>query len=168
MLTTPRLILRPLTLNDLEGFQEIRGDAETMRYYPQVYTRSETEARIHRALDSYARGIPDFWAVTLKDTAEFVGVCGIKLQVVDGVPEKEIGYLFQRRHWHQGYATEAATAWRDYGFDVLHEPYLISLIRPVNHPSQRVAQRVGMVRTRTVIFEGLEHDVWTIHRPPTA
>jgi [ribosomal protein S5]-alanine N-acetyltransferase len=164
MIITSRLLLRPLTMEDVDGLQEIRGDPEAMRYYPQVYTREETEARVRRALESYARGISDFWAVTLKDTAEFVGVCGIKLQVVEGVEEREIGYLLVRRHWHHGYATEAAAAWRDYGFDVRHEPYLISLIRPINLPSQRVAERVGMTRTRTVMFEGLEHEVWRIER----
>jgi ribosomal-protein-alanine N-acetyltransferase len=164
MLVTERLVLQPLTLEDIDGFQVIRGDPEAMRFYPKVYTREETEERVRRAIENYERGIPEFWTVTLKETAEFLGVCGIKLQSVEGKPEKEIGYLFQRRHWHHGYATEAACAWRDYGFDVLHEPYLISLIRPENLPSQRVAERVRMTRTRGVMFEGMVHDVWKIER----
>jgi RimJ/RimL family protein N-acetyltransferase len=56
----------------------------------------------------------------------------------------ELGYDFRSEFWNQGYATEAATAVRDYAFDVLKLPMLISLIRVGNLASKRVAEKAGM------------------------
>ena len=54
---------------------------------------------------------------------------------------------------------------RDYAFRVLAPPRVISLIRPENVPSQRVAGRVGMAPTEPVQFAGLEHIVFALARP---
>jgi len=161
---TPRLLLRPLTLADADDYFGIVGDPLAMRYYPQIRDRAYAEQRIAAALERYARGEHDFWAVTLKSSGEFLGVCGLKVQIVEGAPENEIGYLFLARHWHHGYATEAASAWRNHAFNVLGYSYVISLIRPENEPSQRVAMRVGMARGRQVEYQGILHDVWRLDR----
>lgn len=63
----------------------------------------------------------------------------------------EIGYLFERKHWHNGYATEAARACRDYAFDVLGASEVCSIIRDTNVASQAVALRNGMKRTDSAI-----------------
>ena len=55
-----------------------------------------------------------------------------------------MGYLFLRAHWHQGFATEAARACRDWAFSILRAPRVYSVIRDTNVASQRVAQRNGM------------------------
>jgi hypothetical protein len=57
--------------------------------------------------------------------------------------EIEIGWILARRHWRQGYATEAALALRDWAFRELGIPRLISLIHPLNHASVRVAEKIG-------------------------
>jgi [ribosomal protein S5]-alanine N-acetyltransferase len=63
---------------------------------------------------------------------------------MDDMNAAELGYDFRSEFWNQGYATEAACAVRDYAFDVLHLPQLISLIRVGNLASRRVAEKVGM------------------------
>jgi RimJ/RimL family protein N-acetyltransferase len=63
---------------------------------------------------------------------------------VAGQSIAELGYDFRSDYWNQGYATEAALAVRDYAFDVLQLPQLISLIRVGNLASKRVAEKVGM------------------------
>jgi len=65
----------------------------------------------------------------------------------------EIGYLFRRDCWHKGYATEAATACKQYAFETLGANEVCSIIRDTNTASQRVALRNGM----TV------KDSWTKH-----
>ncbi|MEM8531784.1 MAG: GNAT family N-acetyltransferase [Chloroflexota bacterium] len=67
------------------------------------------------------------WIAVLKQTNQFVGQCGLVLQEVENRSEVEIGYLFLRKLWGQGLATEAACACRDYGFDQLGFTRLISL-----------------------------------------
>jgi ribosomal-protein-alanine N-acetyltransferase len=56
----------------------------------------------------------------------------------------ELGYDFRSHYWNQGYATEAAAAVRDYAFQTLQIPRLISLIRVGNSASRRVAEKIGM------------------------
>ena len=63
---------------------------------------------------------------------------------VDGVQMAELGYDFRSDFWNRGYATESALAVRDYAFEVLKLPQLISLIRIGNLASKRVAEKVGM------------------------
>ena len=57
----------------------------------------------------------------------------------------EVGYLFERVHWHKGYATEAAVACKRYAFETLGAQEVFSIIRDSNLPSQAVARRNGMV-----------------------
>jgi ribosomal-protein-alanine N-acetyltransferase len=66
------------------------------------------------------------------------------MQRVDDLPEVEVGYLFLRKYWGQGLATEAARASHDYGINQLGYSRLISLIDPRNIASKRVAEKIGM------------------------
>ena len=61
----------------------------------------------------------------------------------------EIGYLFQRDFWHQGYAIEAAKACKDYAFEILDVKEVYSIIRDTNTASKRVAIRNGMSKIDT-------------------
>ncbi len=63
----------------------------------------------------------------------------------------EIGYLFERSHWHNGYAAEAAKACRQYAFETLNAAEVCSIIRDTNIASQNVAIRNGMTMTDTWI-----------------
>lgn len=58
----------------------------------------------------------------------------------------EIGYLFQREFWHNGFATEAAKACKKYAFEQLNAQEVYSIIRDTNVASQKVAERNGMNR----------------------
>jgi RimJ/RimL family protein N-acetyltransferase len=91
-----------------------------------------------------------------------VGDCGIVVQEVEGERLYEIGYHLRRDLWGQGLATEAAIACRDWAFANLTAARLISLIRPENLPSCRVAERVGMTVWKEVDWHGLRHLVYSI------
>jgi RimJ/RimL family protein N-acetyltransferase len=100
----------------------------------------------------------------LKSTGEMIGDCGITLQDVDGESMREIGYHLRRDVWGQGFATEAARACRDYGFAKLNAEALVSLIRPENLLSRRVAERNGMTGWKETIHAGLPHLVYRVLR----
>jgi len=93
-----------------------------------------------------------------------IGDCGIIRQHVENEFLYEIGYHLRRDHWGQGFATEAATACRDWAFANLKTDRLISLIRPENLPSRRVAERNGMVVWKEINWRGLRHHVYAINR----
>ncbi len=117
------------------------------------------------AASSYAKNGHGLWAVEFNETGLFAGQCGLISQVVEGIPEVEIGYLLKSCYWHHGYATEAAAACRDYGFHALGKDSLISLIRPENTPSRRVAERVGMTIEKKTLHRKIEHFLYRLRRP---
>ncbi len=165
---TKRLSLRRLTDGDFDELYAMFNDPLVMRYYPGLKDRAETAQWLGWQRESYERHGHGLWAVELRSSGELVGQVGLLAQTVDGLVETEIGYLLKSAHWHNGYATEAAIGCRDYGFDVLGRPHLISLIRPVNEPSRSVAERVGMSVWKSVDRRGWEHLVYRIRREKAA
>lgn len=144
VLETARLILRQMTLDDVDPLLQVFSDPETMRFYPKPFDRAMTQGWIEWNLNNYRHHGFGLWALVLKQSNTVVGDCGLVVQEVEGVQEVEIGYHVRRDVWGQGLATEAARACRDYGFNQLRRTRLISLIHRDNWASRRVAERNGM------------------------
>ena len=68
-----------------------------------------------------------------------------------------MGYLFNKAYWHKGYATEAATACKEYAFKTLGADSVCSIIRDTNIPSQQVAIRnkMTMIDTWKKVYKGI-------------
>lgn len=82
-----------------------------------------------------------------------------------GKGETELGYDFRSDHWKQGFATEAAAAVRDFGFHSLRLPRIISLIRPGNRSSQRVAEKIRMTLAEEISRSGQAYWVYAVSPP---
>ena len=141
---TQRLFMRRLTQADIGALSEILKDEETMTAYEGAFSDEEVREWLDRQLSRYEKWGFGLWAVVLKETGEMIGQCGLTMQPWKEREVLEIGYLFQRRYWHQGYATEAARACKRYAFEVLKAEEVCSIIRDTNTASQRVALRNGM------------------------
>jgi len=164
ILETPRLILREMTLSDLDFVADMLADPEVMRFYPKCYSRAEAEHWVRRQVNRYASHGHGLWLVLEKATSEPVGQVGLIPQQVDGIEEAEVGYLIHRPFWRRGLATEAAAASRDYAFQTLGRTRVISLIRPENLPSQGVACKIGMKPEKRTVHAGLDHLVFSVSR----
>jgi len=164
VLETQRLVLREFQHEDLDALAAILCDRETMRYYPVSFDSAAVADWIQRNRTRYANHGHGLWAMILKSTRELIGDCGLVRQSVDAVDEIEIGYHVRRDLWNQGYASEAARACRDYGFANLKVDRLISLIRPENLASRRVAEKNGMTIWKEVTKADLLHYVYAIKR----
>src|SRR5439155_5805208 len=100
----------------------------------------------------YARDGFGLWAIELKETGRLVGDCGPAIREVEGTPEVEMGWHVNGNQWGRGLATEAAAASRDWVFEWLGLPRVISLIQSRNVPSRRVAEKIGMSVEREVPY----------------
>lgn len=157
ILSTDRLTLREITTADLPLLHRIFGDAECMRYYPGIKSVDETASWFQRlAFDSYANHGFGLWAVTDRQSGTLLGDCGITLQETSAGLEPEIGYHLLRDQWGKGYAGEAAAACRDHALDSLGLSQIVSIVRPDNTRSQRVAERVH--RRRETFFKAAGSD----------
>jgi RimJ/RimL family protein N-acetyltransferase len=92
------------------------------------------------------------------------------MQENEGKEILEIGYLFKKKHWKKGYATEAAKACRDYTFEVLKVENVYSIIRDSNTASQNVALRIGMKKVSETMKRYYDmdmlHYVYEIKKDP--
>lgn len=161
---THRLILRELTLDDVEDLAQIYADPVVMKYYPNPISRQETKYQITRMINGYQQRGWGLWATIHKADRKFIGRCGLIPQLVAGDPEVEIGYMLAKDYWGQGLATEAACASRDYGFRMGCER-LISLIAPGNIASQKVAIKTGLCYVKDTIFLGRTVQIYAIAAP---
>lgn len=134
-------------------------DEEACAYIPKfdLPTHKEVAAFwIERQVARYNEKRYGLQALRLKDTGEFIGLCGLLMQEVDGVEELEIGYHVLKKHWGKGYAPEAAKVFLDYAQKNLGVDSVISIIDVENMKSQRVAEKNGFVREKRTVFMGLD------------
>jgi len=163
ILETKRLELREMSLDDVDFVASMLSDPAVMQFYPKRYTRGEAQVWVERQIARYDEHGHGLWLVQDKTTGEPVGQVGLVQQFIEETAETELGYLIHRQFWRQGLATEAAQGCCEYAFCRLQKEQLISLIRPVNTPSQGVAKNVGMNwNGRRVQHANLEHYVFSI------
>jgi ribosomal-protein-alanine N-acetyltransferase len=160
-----RLRMRPMTLDDVDNLLMIFADPAAMEFWPALKTREEIVRSVEWMQRSYRENGYGLWAAALKDTGEFVGRVGlIRQDDVAGRVEVEVAYALVPRHWHRGYATEAARACRDWAFTHLDCDCVISLVHTRNLPSCRVAERNGMRVVAEITRWNLPHRVYAITR----
>lgn len=146
IIETERLYLRELQPSDFGSLSKIMQDDQTMYAYEGAFNDQEVQGWLDKQIGNYHRDGFGLWAVVLKETDEMIGQCGLTWQDFAGQQVLEVGYLFQREYWHNGYASEAAIACRKYAFEHLKAEEVFSIIRDTNLASQKVAERNGMTR----------------------
>ncbi len=142
-LETKRLTLRPMLQTDFDSLFKIFTDPKVMvSFGGELFMPEQMQRWLQRNLNHQSDYGYGLFSVILKESGELIGDCG--LEFMDDEGAAELGYDFRSDFWNQGYATEAAVAVRDYAFETLQLPKLISLIRVGNESSKRVAEKVGM------------------------
>lgn len=151
ILQTQRLYLREMTQADYADLCEILQDEKTMYAYEHAFSDEEAHEWLNKQISRYENDGFGLWAVIDKEREIFLGQCGITWQNCDGENVPEIGYLFKRKYWHNGYAAEAARGCVKYAFDTLGFDKIYSIIRDNNYASQNVARRNGMKIVKTFV-----------------
>jgi [ribosomal protein S5]-alanine N-acetyltransferase len=161
-----RVFLRCFHVADLDAMTGVFGDPEVMRFGPGPQSRDWVQEWLRGCLeDYYQKWGFGLWAVVHKPDIRVIGFCGLtRFDDIDGRAEIEIGYRLARSFWGRGLATEAAAAVRDYAFGVLALPRLVSIIDPLNGPSIRVAEKIGLRYEKEVPFRANLRHLYVIHR----
>lgn len=150
-LETERLRGRPWKLEDAEAAFRMYGDPQVVRYIgtPLEASVETTRALLAKVIERQAT-LPSGMggvALILKSSDELIGVALIKaLPDGEGEPTEdiEIGWHLARRHWGQGYATEAGCGLLRHGFEELGLDELHAVVEEPNQASHAVARRLGM------------------------
>lgn len=144
IIETQRLYLRELKMDDQNELSKVLSDPESMQYYSHPFNQEEVKNWIKWNEENYQQFNHGLWAVVLKEGDTFIGDCGITMQNIDGVRLPEIGFHIIKDYWNKGYATEAASACKEYAFNVLGYSEIFSYTTLRNIPSQKVAEKIGM------------------------
>ncbi|MEP6464681.1 MAG: GNAT family N-acetyltransferase [Parafilimonas sp.] len=145
---TERLKLRKWIDADFIPFSAMNKDADVMKYYPSLLNEEETAAmmkRINSHFEQYSFGV---FAIEKISTGEFIGYTGFMIPPFESffTPCIEIGWRLKKVEWNKSYATEAAKACLQYGFDTLQFQTVYSFTAVVNSASERVMNKVGMIK----------------------
>lgn len=158
---TERLLLRPLTLADVDEFVAIHAESAVARFV-RTFTREEAIERLQLCEREWADRGHGLLAVLDRASGRFVGRAGLKYW--PQFDETEVGWVIRRDAWGRGFATEAGRACLSWGFGSLPVQYLTAMIRPDNARSINVARRLGMAALRTDALAEVPVVVYAINR----
>ena len=169
-LETPRLHLRGWREADLEPFAAINADPEVTRHLRgRPLTRAESDDLARRIQAHWAARGFGLWAVERRADGRMIGFAGLAVPTFlpAVLPAVEVGWRLARDVWGQGLATEAGRAGLDQAFTTVDLDRVVSLIRPANAASRRVAEKLGLTLERTLVDPGGGAVcVYAVARPP--
>jgi len=154
-LHTERLRLRRWLPDDREPFAALNRDPAVVEFLPGPMSRADSDAMVERIEAHFDRHDFGVWAVEVTSVASFIGYVGLAIPRFEAAftPCVEIGWRLASAHWGRGYATEAARAALEYGFDQVGLREIVSFTVPQNLPSRRVMTRIGMRHDRARDFD---------------
>ncbi len=156
---TARLTLRHFHTQDAAALFRLNSDPEVMRYTGDRPFVDPSAARHFIAhYDHYERNGFGRWAVLDRRSGEFMGFCGLRRQHEGG--PVDLAFRFFRRFWSSGYATEAARASLEMGFEDYGEAEIIGRAVRENLPSISVLQKLGMSYQDMVEEDG---EFWLVY-----
>lgn len=158
ILTTSRLILRPLAGGDEAALFSIFSDPEVVRYWSRsAWTdMSQAEEMLAAALRDYADGSGLRYGIVAAATGELIGVASLFAFNRDN-RRCDLGYVLGSRHWGRGYVSEALVPVLEHAFGALGMNRIEADIDPQNLASGRVLEKLGFR------LEGFMPERWIVH-----
>ena len=146
ILTTPRLILRAATEQDIPVMHaRVLGNREVMQYVfqggPMTVERAE---QVMRKFFTFGDSVTGIAVLADRPAGEIIGFAGLFPCEALGVEDLEIGFVLARHAWGRGIATEIGEAQLAFGFEQLNCRRLLGLVDPRNGPSIHALQKLGL------------------------
>lgn len=154
ILQTTRLILRQFTEADAALILELNSDPEIVKYVhePTLKTIEHAQDILNNIILPQYQNNLGRWAIHTKHNMDFIGWCGLKY--LPEPDEVDLGYRLMQKAWGHGYATEAAQASLEHGFNELNLKLITGRAHIENLASIKVLEKIGM----DFISEGIVDD----------
>ncbi len=148
IISTERLGLRMWRDDDCIPFTQMNKDAVVMKYFPKTLTGIETTAMLNRIKAHFENHGFGLFALEKRTAKEFIGFTGFMVPLFESffTPCIEIGWRIKKEEWNKGYATEAAKACLQHGFQTLQFSQVYSFTSLLNLKSESVMQKIGMTK----------------------
>lgn len=152
---TPRLTLRAIEPSDAPSLHRIYQMKDVLAYFPS--TSPPPLEKVGRWVAGQEKHWQEYgygnWGIVPRGATDIIGWAG--LQFLPELEETEVGFLLSPEYWGKGYATEAALAALQFGFERFQLNHIIALVHPDNRASQRVIQKCGMTCLETIPLWGI-------------
>ena len=158
VINTPRLVLRWISENDIDGLYDVFSDPQVMRYWstPPLPNREAAAAMQREIAEGNLRDTMIKWGLALRESNHVIGTTTLfNLNLDNG--RAELGYAMGRAYWGKGYMHEALQALLSHAFDVLELRRLEADVDPRNAASIRTLERLGFQR------EGFLRERWHVN-----
>lgn len=161
--TTERLVIRPLTVDDLSRHHTIFSNPDIVRYlYEEPFNLQGAEEHLSRR---YRVELPreGEWlnlGVEVKEEGVLIGEIGLAM-LSETNRHCEIGYVFDSAFSGYGYATEATAFVVEVAFTVLNAHRVSARLDARNLASRRLLERLGMRREGHLIENEFVKGEWT-------
>lgn len=145
-LSTERLALRRMTWDDLDWLAALYNDADVTQHLGGLKTRDQVAEMMRTRIIEYYDEHPGMgaWLTIERETSTPVGFH--LLNNIQGETIIQVGYGLLKPSWGKGYATEMAEAVLRHGFTTLRLPRIAGIASLPNVASQRVLEKIGLVR----------------------
>ena len=156
VLETPRLVLRPLTLEHLEPAHRLWTEPGVRRYLwdDEIITPERARLPLSGSEADFAVHGFGLWGVYRPDDAQLIGFSG--LRQADIVPEPELLFGLTESEWGRGLAREASSAVLQFGFEKLRLPVIGAATDRPNQPSVKLLARLGFQAAGETRIGGLD------------
>jgi ribosomal-protein-alanine N-acetyltransferase len=139
-----RLIIKSNQEVDLEPLAALWADPEVTHYMGGPRNYEEILKILKEDAEVNPQPAFDLWPVIDKETGKIIGTGGILEKDIDSRNQFEIIYVLAKSAWGKGFATEIASALKDYAFNQLSLKRVTALIDPDNVKSEIVATKIGL------------------------
>ena len=163
ILTTERLTLRQLSIDDQQNIFALRSDKEINKYLDRQVSKTIEDAVnfINQVNDNIKKNKSIYWAITLTKAGTFVGtIC-----LFDFSNEKgscEIGYELMTKFQGQGIMKEAAEKVIDYAFQILQFQKIIASTHNGNQRSTKLLTKFNFIRSIEPDKENPDLNIFTL------
>jgi len=150
-INTERLTLRQFTLSDAEFILKLVNQPSFIQNIRDVGVRTVADAEKYLEngpISSYTKNGFGLLAVTLNDTGQPIGLCGLIKR--DTLEDVDIGYAFLPEFWSKGYAAESAQALMKHAREVMGLKRVVAIVDPANVRSIHLLEKVGMAFEKMV------------------
>ncbi|MCG3120981.1 MAG: hypothetical protein ALAOOOJD_03905 [bacterium] len=160
VLETERLLLRHFTLADAAFILRLLNEPAFIQNIGDKGVRTLEQASnylLEGPIKSYQIHGHGLYLVALKESQQPLGMCGLLKR--DQLEEVDIGYAFLPEYWSKGFASESASAVREYGRNVLGRTKMLAIVSPGNTASIKVLHKLGFIFSKNIRMSPADSEV---------
>lgn len=172
ILSTKRLVLRQISVDDVKEVFTLRSDTTIMQFInrPLAKTTPDALQLIQKIIDCTAAVEGITWAISLQNNTTLIGTIGFWM--IDKENHRaEIGYLLHPDHQQKGIMQEAIEAVLAYGFTTMQLHSVEANVNPANEASKKLLDKNKFIQEgyfrENYFFEGqfLDSAIYSLITP---